>query len=127
MSDSLAYQSGGWTIDWQGRSSDDFFTYGTTVLQAARNVESWAVTHSCGVSILGKTCKDGADANPAAIKSADYIFIGVGEESYTEKPGDIRDLRLAEGQIAFVQSVRATVTGKIILVYFGGRPRVLQN
>ena len=126
-SDSVAYQSGGWTIDWQGRSSDDFFTYGTTVLQAARNVESWAVTHSCGVSILGETCKDGADANPAAIKSADFIFIGVGEESYTEKPGDIRDLRLAEGQIAFVQRVRATATGKIILVYFGGRPRVLQN
>ena len=125
-SDSLAYQSGGWSINWQGSSSDDYFTYGTTVLQAAKHVENWDVSYSCGVSILGDDCSDdNDDANPAAIGSADYVLIGIGEENFTEKPGDIRDLHLAQGQIEFVRRVKAETSGKIILIYFGGRPRLL--
>ena len=125
-SDSLAYQSGGWSINWQGSSSDGYFNYGTTVLQAAKHVENWDVSYSCGVSIRGDDCDDDDDdANPAVIGSADYVLIGVGEENYTEKPGDIRDLRLAQGQIEFVRRVRAETSGKIILIYFGGRPRLL--
>ena len=125
-SDSLAYQSGGWNINWQGSSSDAYFTYGTTVLQAAKNVENWDVSYSCGVLILGDDCDDDDDdANPTGIGSADYVLIGIGEENYTEKPGDIRELHLARGQIEFVRRVKAESSGKIILIYFGGRPRLL--
>jgi len=42
-----------------------------------------------------------------------------------EKPGDIRDLSIARGQIEFVQSLKASSNAKIIAVYFGGRPRLL--
>lgn len=42
-----------------------------------------------------------------------------------EKPGDIRDLSLATGQIEFVQSLKNSSNAKIVVVYFGGRPRLL--
>jgi len=42
-----------------------------------------------------------------------------------EKPGDIRDLSLAEGQRNFVKRLRESSDAKIIVVSFGGRPRLL--
>jgi beta-glucosidase len=56
----------------------------------------------------------------------DVIVVCVGEENYTEKPGDIRTLRLPDGQYELVAGLReAAPNAKIVLVYFGGRPRLL--
>jgi beta-glucosidase len=56
----------------------------------------------------------------------DVVVVCVGEENYTEKPGDIRDLRLPAGQYELVAGLReAAPNAKIVLVYFGGRPRLL--
>ena len=126
-SNSLSYQSGGWTVDWQGSPSDSIFTYGTTVVEAAKTVTSWQVTTSCGVSILGEKCDDEDGASPAALATADFVLVCIGEENYTEKPGDIRDARLARGQIDYVQRVKSETSGKVVLVYFGGRPRLLNG
>ena len=67
----------------------------------------------------------------------DIIIVCVGEESNTEKPGDIRSLRLPVGQYQLVEGLKqsivsnnpatTTTTTKIILVYFGGRPRLLET
>lgn len=149
-SDSIAYQTGGWTIQWQGAKSDSDFTYGKTVLNAAKNIDSWDVTSSCGTDILGNPCSDEDEAGKIA--GADYIIICIGEENYTgqfdvsgeiiefcvllistfvlffdlvEKPGDIRHLALPQGQLELVRRMREHSTAKIIVVYFGGRPRLL--
>jgi beta-glucosidase len=81
--DSLSYQSGGWTIAWQG-ASDNFFEYGQTVLGAALGQSQWDVTTSCGVSILGDAC-DGDNQEIAKQQrlGSDYILVCVGEENYT--------------------------------------------
>lgn len=42
-----------------------------------------------------------------------------------EKPGDIRDLSLAQGQRDFVATIKDSTDARIIVVYFGGRPRLL--
>ena len=53
------------------------------------------------------------------------MIVCIGEETYAEKPGDIRDLALPPGQIEYVRAVRQKTNGKVILVFFGGRPRLL--
>ena len=155
---SLQYQSGGWTLQWQGPpTDDDWFTYGATVLDAAKNETTWDVSYSCGVDILGNECTDAAqgDTDSAGATSivskfenwvgighgketvsilesanmasqAKYVIVCVGEESYAEKPGDIRSLELPQGQLELVKALSDT-DAKIILVYFGGRPRLLRQ
>jgi beta-glucosidase len=159
----LSGQSGGWTWQWQGTpvtASDEsrkWFTYGTTVLDAARQTFS-DVTYRCGVSITGGDCRDDEmvpDASETilekvknwigwtegrveshnsigrsaeAAEKAKVVLVCVGEEPYAEKPGDIRSLRLAQGQYDLVKALRsANSSAKIILVYLGGRPRLLHE
>lgn len=125
-SDSIRYQTGGWSINWQGAFADDEFEYGSTVKSASLDFSIWNVSHSCGVDILGNSC-DEDESSIAARNEADYIIICVGEENYTEKPGDIRDLQLRQGQIDFVGRMKDSTDAKIIVIYFGGRPRLLKD
>jgi beta-glucosidase len=151
---SLRYQSGGWTFQWQGPPTDeDWFTYGSTILDAAK-VTTWDISYSCGVDILGNECTDSSakvNVSPSILSkiedwvgighgaemtsilqsasmaaTADYVVVCVGEENYAEKPGDIRSLELPQGQLELVKALSET-NAKIILVYFGGRPRLLRQ
>jgi beta-glucosidase len=152
-SSSLIYQTGGWTWQWQGAPNEaDWFTYGSTVLGAFKLEASWDVSYSCGTDILGQECPDENDGNDTGImeevkveveafvgvgpdgsigraveaaSSKDVVVVCVGEEAYTEKPGDIRSLRLAEGQYKLVKNLKEKTKAKIVLVYFGGRSRLL--
>lgn len=85
--DSLSYQSGGWTIAWQGATSDNFFQHGQTVLGAALGQSQWDVTSSCGVDILGDVCdgQENRDIVSQQRLGADYIVVCIGEENYTGK------------------------------------------
>ncbi len=128
--DSIRYQSGGWTIQWQGVTDDHDFTYGTTVLNAVKSVPGWDVSSSCGVDILGNECVDDKNnLNLHLVEDSDYVIVCVGEEAYTEKPGDIRNLELPSGQIKFVKQIKDAMKdrGKLVVVYFGGRPRLLKD
>jgi beta-glucosidase len=146
---SLSFQSGGWSWQWQGPMSDEreWFTYGNTVKEAAQEL-LWTVTYECGVDILGNDCQDGkpegvvenveswigfADDIPESIKTAasqaaknDYVIVCIGEENYTEKPGDISDLNLPLGQVLLVREV-SKHEAKVIVLYFGGRTRLLSS
>lgn len=56
-------------------------------------------------------------------KKADYIVLCLGENTYTEKPGDTHDLTLSDLQIQLANELAST--GKpIILVLNEGRPRI---
>ena len=133
-SDSLAALNGGWTGTWQGLNNTtegDFFTYGSTLLQAANRSKSshFELSYSCGVDFNGEECAD--DSIQAAVNishSMDYILIAIGEPPYAEKPGDIHSLVLPSGQYELVQRIRKDSPDvKIILIYFGGRPRLLRD
>jgi beta-glucosidase len=61
-----------------------------------------------------------------AASSSDYIVVCVGENSYTEKPGDLHDLTLSSNQVALVKAMAKT--GRpVILVLNEGRPRLLNS
>jgi beta-glucosidase len=166
-SDSLSFQTGGWSGEWQGvdsRTEREWFLsnkYQTVKGALERESDKFEVTHECGVDVLGNECFDpheladqqaddesqsknlfdvvrgwfhgGSDSAVVSEDSPlDAIVVCLGEENYAEKPGDITDLRLPQGQYDLVEALKDAVTGgssetKIILVYFGGRPRLLAD
>ena len=58
--------------------------------------------------------------------NADYTVACIGEGTYAEKPGDIDDLSIAEGQRMYVEALAQTGT-PVILVLVEGRPRLLNG
>jgi beta-glucosidase len=107
--DDLGNQSGGWTIDWQGRSGG--LTSGTTILQAIRKTVSkhTQVTFS----------KDGSGA-----AGADVAVIVIGEVPYAEMFGDREDLSLDAEDLEVIGRVgQAGVP--VVLVLVSGRPMIL--
>ena len=76
---------------------------------------------------LGLGPHNSVDRAVQAAADADLVVVCVGEEAYTEKPGDIRSLRLPDGQYELVRNLAKNSKAKIVLVYFGGRPRLLQS
>ena len=166
-SDSLSFQAGGWTGEWQGVNSNKerkWFTsegYKTVLNALIDDSDKFEVTHECGVDIMGNHCRNdiedqesmengrenknlfdvvrgwihsGGTSNSGASASSssgqlDAIVVCLGEENYAEKPGDIVDLRLPQGQYDLVKALNEVKSSntKIILVYFGGRPRLLAD
>lgn len=148
---SLTRQSGGWTWQWQGSPKEEWFSVGSTVMDAFQTVKNWTITYDCGVDVDGKECLDPdekavdqslinqfkhwAGITPTtsmalaieAADVADITIICVGEDKYAEKLGDIRSLQLPIGQSALVKAIQQNTDTKIILVYFGGRPRLLSD
>jgi beta-glucosidase len=63
-------------------------------------------------------------ATVAAAASADYILLCLGENSYTETPGNLNELNLSDNQLALARAMIGT--GKrVILVLNEGRPRII--
>ena len=61
-----------------------------------------------------------------AANAVDYILLCIGENSYTETPGNLVDLSLSENQIALAQAM--IKTGKpVILILNEGRPRIINK
>ncbi|KAE8969248.1 Lysosomal beta glucosidase [Phytophthora rubi] len=123
--DNVGYQCGGWTLIWQGHSGNAMFPHGVSVRKGLENVVgNDSFTYFNGLLPNGSI----SDANMAkAVKLAGqhkYTVAVIGESSYTEKPGDIDDPALPEGQEKFIEALAATGT-KVIVVLFGGRPRLL--
>lgn len=59
-------------------------------------------------------------------QNADIIILCVGETAYAETPGNIDDLNINPAQTQFAKELAKT--GKpIIVVYLGGRPRVIND
>uniref|UniRef100_K3WVG8 beta-glucosidase n=1 Tax=Globisporangium ultimum (strain ATCC 200006 / CBS 805.95 / DAOM BR144) TaxID=431595 RepID=K3WVG8_GLOUD len=122
----VGYLCGGWSLRWQGYSGNDMFPHGVTVKQGFEKIAGSAVTYFNGLSADGSyTAADLATAKSQAAKSA-FTVVVMGEGSYTEKPGDIDDLALPAGQIAYVRELASTGT-KVIIVLVGGRPRLLNG
>jgi beta-glucosidase len=107
--DDIGNQSGGWTIDWQGKSGP-IIPGGTTILAALKAAaKGGEVTFS----------KDGAGA-----AGADVGVVVVGEKPYAEFFGDREDLALDnEDQAAIANVKKAGIP--VVVVVVSGRPLIL--
>lgn len=127
---SMRSMNGGWTYSWQGEKTDQFAGRFNTMLEAIQNEVGVAnVTFVPGVSYVetGKYFEDiENNFNEAlvAAKSVDAVILCVGENTYTEKPGDLNDLNLSPNQIRLANEL-AKIGKPIILVLNEGRPRCI--
>jgi beta-glucosidase len=127
---SMRTLNGGWTYTWQGEKTDEYAKGHHTILDALRE-KFGQVKYVEGVAYNnhGKFDEDVIKNLDSAVKAAsdvDYILLCLGENSYTETPGNISDMNLSANQL---QLARAMIgTGKpVILVLNEGRPRVFNS
>ena len=129
---SMRTLDGGWSYSWQGEKTAKFTGQHNTILEAIQNeIGKDNVGYVSGVSYVdgGKYWEEKETGIQDAIAKAsgvDYIILCLGENSYTEKPGDLQDLTLSELQIKLAKELSAT--GKpVILVLNEGRPRIISK
>lgn len=124
--------NGGWSYSWQGEKTDQFAGMHNTFLEAIQNeIGVDKVKYFPGVSYIvgGKYFEDQEDQwneTLAAAKTVDAIILCVGENTYTEKPGDLNDLTMSVNQLRLAKEL--SKTGKsIVLVLNEGRPRCFSS
>lgn len=129
---SMRTLNGAWTYSWQGDRVEEFAAKYNTILEAVQNEIGKAnVTYVPGVSYKmdGHYYDEFADKMDEAVavaKNSDVIILCLGENTYTEKPGDLNDLYLSELQTELAKKLAAT--GKpVVLVLNEGRPRIISR
>lgn len=123
---------GGWSYTWQGHRADEFAGKYNTIYEAFCNEygkENVILNQGVTYNEKGKYWEENEpniEAAVAAAKDADVIVACIGENSYTETPGNLTDLWLSENQRNLVKSLAKT--GKpILLVLNEGRPRLIAD
>jgi len=123
---------GGWSYTWQGSKAEDLSEKYNTIYEALCNkygkeniiLEQGVTYNEDGVYYDENTPE--IDKAVAAAAKADVIIAAIGENSYTETPGNLTDLWLSENQRNLVKALAKT--GKpIILVLNEGRPRLIAD
>jgi len=129
---SMRTLNGAWTYSWQGDRVEEFAGKYNTILEALQlKAGKGNVSYVPGLSYKkdGKYFEEYADQMDEAIvaaKDADVIVLCLGENSYTETPGNLSDLYLSDLQTELAQKLAATGK-KIILVLNEGRPRIISK
>lgn len=121
--DNIGNLCGGWTIKWQGVSGNAAFPRGVSIKQGLENITG-GVEHFNGLHINGSYTDGDIEKAKALARQAEFTILALGEGPYAEKPGDIDDLRLPQGQVEYARALASTNT-KVIVVLVGGRPRLL--
>ena len=123
---------GGWSYTWQGHRADEFAGKYNTIYEAFCNQygkENVILNQGVTYSEKGKYWEENEpqiQGAVAAAKDADVIVACIGENSYTETPGNLTDLWLSENQRNLVKALAQT--GKpVILVLNEGRPRLIAD
>ncbi len=98
---------GAWTYTWQG-NDEEIFSDSTPLVGA----------------VLEQRFRSIPVEDVVSVEDSDAIVVCLGEESSVEKPGDIGDLRIDSPQRRCVEEALQTGV-PVILVLYGGRPRLL--
>lgn len=123
---------GGWSYTWQGHRADEFAGKYNTIYEAfckEYGKENVILNQGVTYNEKGKYWEENEpqiQGAVAAAKDADVIVACIGENSYTETPGNLTDLWLSENQRNLVKALAQT--GKpVILVLNEGRPRLIAD
>ncbi len=113
--DDVGWQSGGWTISWQGGTGP--ITTGTTILDGIREQAGDA---------LVVYDRNGLFAGDGVPERADVGIVVVGERPYAEGVGDNGRLTIDGGQLAIVAAT-ATRVDSLVVVVLSGRPLIMDE
>jgi len=130
--DTMRGLSGGWTYSWQGSKVEHFSEPYNTILEAFQaRFGKDNVVYEPGVE-YNLSAEWYVEKEPQIAKAvaraaeADYIVVCVGENSYAETQGSIKDINLSPNQKELVRALAAT--GKpIVMVLNEGRPRIIND
>ena len=124
--------NGAWSYSWQGELTDRFAGDFNTIFEALQNNFGKAnVEYVSGVSYKQdgnyyEMVEDNINNAVREARNSDYIVLCLGENTYTEKPGDLNDLNLHKLQVKLAKKLAET--GKpIILILNLGRPRLISD
>ena len=124
--------NGGWSYTWQGHLTDRFAGQYNTIYEALSNrFGKDKVVLEQGVTYVaeGSYYEEKAPEIEKAVRAAqgvDVVIACIGENSYTETPGNLSDLALSENQRNLVKALAKT--GKpLVLVLNEGRPRLISD
>ena len=123
---------GGWSYTWQGSRAEDLTEKYNTIYEALCNkygkdniILEQGVTYNENGTYYDEN-EPQIDKAVAAAAKADIIIACIGENSYTETPGNLTDLWLSENQRNLVKELAKS--GKpIILILNEGRPRLIAD
>ena len=123
---------GGWSYTWQGHRTDEFAGKYNTIYEAFCNEygkENVILNQGVTYNEKGKYWEENEPQIQGAVdaaKNVDVIVACIGENSYTETPGNLTDLWLSENQRNLVKELAKT--GKpVVLVLNEGRPRLIAD
>ena len=123
---------GGWSYTWQGSGAEDLAAKYNTIYEALCNkygkgniILEQGVTYNERGQYYEEN-EPQIERAVSAAQQADIIIACIGENSYTETPGNLNDLWLSEKQRNLVKALAKT--GKpVILVLNEGRPRLIAD
>ena len=123
---------GGWSYTWQGSKAEELSEKYNTIYEALCNkygkeniILEQGVTYNENGAYYDEN-EPQIDKAVAAADKADVIIACIGENSYTETPGNLNDLWLSANQRNLVKALAKT--GKpIVMVLNEGRPRLIAD
>ena len=110
--DSIARQSGGWTIDWQGTEPNQDFPHGQSIYAGIAH----CVQSAGGTATLSAT--------GAFTVRPDVAIVVFGEHPYAESAGDLATLEYSPGDkhdLALLRRLRGAGI-PVVVVFLSGRP-----
>lgn len=136
--------NGGWSYTWQGSKAEDLSEKYNTIYEALSQKfgkENVVLNQTVTYNENGQYYDENVDASQLSVEQAqlvegstlktaaascDVIVACIGENSYTETPGNLSDLWLSQNQRALVKALQKT--GKpIVLILNEGRPRLIAD
>ena len=129
---SMRTLNGGWSYSWQGEKVEQFAQKYNTIYEALQNeFGKDKVKHFAGVEYAkwkGHEKEINIDIQGAvkAAKGVDVVVLCIGENTYTEKPGDLNDLSLSENQEDLALAL-AKLGKPMVVVLNEGRPRIISK
>ncbi|UZO81491.1 glycoside hydrolase family 3 C-terminal domain-containing protein [Aquimarina sp. ERC-38] len=113
--------NGGWSYSWQGDEVDTYTKDKNTVADAFATKKNVVFKESL-------TFENTADFKTIEkeVEASDVVLLCLGENSYTETPGNTHSLIIPDDQVALIEQI-ATKGKKIILVLFEGRPLIFSK
>ena len=114
----IGLQSGGWTLEWQGKPGND--NAGTTILSGIR------AAMNAGTRIEFKRDADFSEFKDADDKQliADVGIVVLAEQPYAEGVGDAADISLTNNELDLLHAVKKQ-SKSVVVILLSGRPRVI--